>query len=581
MKKQERKEQILLLTVVGVAILIFSVLYFKNQIPKEKVIVEVNVTEENPWTLENSVMNNQPLEEDKSIYPDEPDVSIHDVYISVFPTKDENGEIIDFSAFGKHQARDHSYNPVLNCNIQILDENEMLDPLVSLDTKNATIRVRGNSSRGDVMKSYRIKLDEEAGTFNGQDSLNLNKHVEDMSKVTTKFCTDLLTDVEHMISYQTNFMRVWIRDTSKSKEEQEFEYYGLFTHTEQPNKSFLEKRGLPTECSMYKARDFSFNLDSRLKNVDDLSYLEEEFESVLGIREGNDHTKLLEMVQAINDENQDFETVFNKYFNEENYLTWLAFSLLVGADDILNHNYILYSPNASSTWYFFPWDFDSNMVFGEKASSSLVPSIKGGQKLNQSILHRRYFRVPGNLEKIQKKMEYLMENYFTEANIERLVQAYIPVMERTLFQMPDIGLLRISPEKLIPYTKAFYEGIQENYQNFLYAFQFPAPMFVSMPIRDVDGTLNLSWDTSYSYQGRPITYNVTIANDYNMKQVLFKQEGIIDNRLDAQIDLSPGTYYLLVTAVDSEGNEQVSMEHYEFAGKEFIYKSGVLEFTIE
>ncbi len=581
MKKQERKEQILLLTVVGVAILIFSVLYFKNQIPKEKVIVEVNVTEENPWTLENSAMNNQPLEEDKSIYPDEPDVSIHDVYISVFPTKDENGEIIDFSAFGKHQARDHSYNPVLNCNIQILDENEMLDPLVSLDTKNATIRVRGNSSRGDVMKSYRIKLDEEAGTFNGQDSLNLNKHVEDMSKVTTKFCTDLLTDVEHTISYQTNFMRVWIRDTSKSKEEQEFEYYGLFTHTEQPNKNFLEKRGLSTECSMYKARDFSFNLDSRLKNVDDLSYLEEEFESVLGIREGNDHTKLLEMVQAINDENQDFETVFNKYFNEENYLTWLAFSLLVGADDILNHNYILYSPNASSTWYFFPWDFDSNMVFGEKASSSLVPSIKGGQKLNQSILHRRYFRVPGNLEKIQKKMEYLMENYFTEANIERLVQAYIPVMERTLFQMPDIGLLRISPEKLIPYTKAFYEGIQENYQNFLYAFQFPAPMFVSMPIRDVDGTLNLSWDTSYSYQGRPITYNVTIANDYNMKQVLFKQEGIIDNRLDAQIDLSPGTYYLLVTAVDSEGNEQVSMEHYEFAGKEFIYKSGVLEFTIE
>lgn len=581
MKKQERKEQILLLTVVGVAILIFSVLYFKNQIPKEKVIVEVNVTEENPWTLENSAMNNQPLEEDKSIYPDEPDVSIHDVYISVFPTKDENGEIIDFSAFGKHQARDHSYNPVLNCNIQILDENEMLDPLVSLDTKNATIRVRGNSSRGDVMKSYRIKLDEEAGLFNGQDSLNLNKHVEDMSKVTTKFCTDLLTDVEHMISYQTNFMRVWIRDTSKSKEEQEFEYYGLFTHTEQPNKSFLEKRGLSTECSMYKARDFSFNLDSRLKNVDDLSYLEEEFESVLGIREGNDHTKLLEMVQAVNDENQDFETVFNKYFNEENYLTWLAFSLLVGADDILNHNYILYSPNASSKWYFFPWDFDSNMVFGEKASSALVPSIKGGQKLNQSILHRRYFRVPGNLEKIQKKMEYLMENYFTEANIERLVQAYIPVMERTLFQMPDIGLLRISPEKLIPYTKDFYKGIQENYQNFLYAFQFPAPMFVSMPIRNVDGTLNLSWDTSYSYQGRPITYNVTIANDYNMKQVLFKQEGIIDNRLDAQIDLSPGTYYLLVTAVDSEGNEQVSMEHYEFAGKEFIYKSGVLEFTIE
>ena len=84
------------------------------------------------WSIEDSAMKGAPLMEDKSIYEDVNN-KIYDVYISVFPTKNASGELLDFSSFGKHVSRDHTYNPTLNCNIQILDENETLDPLLNLD----------------------------------------------------------------------------------------------------------------------------------------------------------------------------------------------------------------------------------------------------------------------------------------------------------------------------------------------------------------------------------------------------------------------------------------------------------------
>lgn len=581
MKILKNRETLILLIVCLVFAGVFGVLYRKEALVIEKSDKIQQQYSLNDWTVENSSMNASHLVEDKRIYPDEPNNELHDVYISVFPTKDENGEMIDFSSFDLHTPRDHSYNPTLNCNIQILDEGGTIDPLLNLDAKNATIRVRGNSSRGDEYKSYKVKFTGENMEFEGQTVLNLNKHSEDYSKITTKFCTDVLQGMDDMVSYRTNFMRVWIRDASLPKDEQKFVYYGLFTHIEQPNKSFLEARGLSTSCEMYKARDFSFQLTDSIKDVDDPDYSEADFEMVLGIREANSHEKLLEMLEAVNDETRDFEEVFETYFDEDNYLTWLAFNLLVGGDDILNHNFIIYSPTNSQKWYFITWDYDSNLA--PETRSWLPDSLKGGQKLNQVVLHRRYLRIPGSLEKLEKKMDELMETAFSEENIKRLTDGYKPVLNQTMWLEPDIGLLRadMTPADLFPYIDGFRENIERHYNDFKTAFQYPTPMFVSMPDKNEDGTLHLAWDSSYSYQQRPITYRVQIASDCHMKNILYEQSDIYTNSIDTDMTFEPGIYYLKVFAVDSEGNAQVSLEHYEFAGAEFIYENGVLEFEVE
>ena len=570
---------IVLCCAVVLAVVAFVLLYRQQQVVIEKPEKEAKTLELAQWCVAESEANGASLTEDKSIY-DGSDNSIYDVYLSVFPTKDESGKMIDFSAFGKHVARDHTYNPTLNCNVQIVEEDGKLDPLINLDEKNATIRVRGNSSRGDTYKSYKVKLSKEAGEFQGQTILNLNKHSEDYSKITTKFCTDILQGMEDMVSYRTNFMRVWIRDTSLPKAEQEFKYYGLFTHIEQPNKKFLEVRGLSSGCEMYKARDFSFQRREELRDVKDPEYSKDEFETVLGIREGDSHKKLLDMLDAVNDQTSSFEPIFQTYFNEDNYLTWLAFNILVGGEDILNHNFLLYSPNNSMTWYFIPWDFDSNLEVGE---SVLPMSLRGGQKLNQVILHRRFFRIPGNLEKLKKRMEELMQNDFCEERVQQLTKGYFPVLEKTMTLEPDIDLLRkdMTPADLIPFIQSYPQMIEQKYQEFLQAFEYPAPMFVSLPEKNPDGTLHLAWDNSYSYQGRTIVYHVQIAKDCHMREVIYEARDLIENSVDTTICFEPGTYYLKVTAEDSAGNEQISLEHYEFRGERFIYENGVLEFTVE
>lgn len=574
---KKNKELIILVCSMAAALVLFMYLYKGNQIPVEDPQVPESSSSLEDWTIDESLANGRPLGDDKSLY--EHDNSIYDVYISVFPTKDENGKMIDFSAFNLHKARDHSYNPTLNCNIQILPENGKPNSLADPEDTNATIRVRGNSARGEAFKSYKIKLKDEKDGFYGQTSLNLNKHCEDETKVTTKFCTDVLQTIPGVPSFRTNFMRVWIRDTSLPEDQQEFTYYGLFTQTEQPNKKFLEARSLSPNCVMYKARNFYFQKNDFLVDVEDPDYNEEIFEEYLGIREGKDHKKLLELLDVVNDETLDIMDVMGEYFNEENYLNWLSFNLLVGGADILNHNYLLYSPNNSKTWYFFTWDYDSNMSLN---NSRYVPiSHLGGQKLNQVSFHRRYFRYPGNLEKIRKCMEDMMQNQFSPENIASLTRAYVPVLEKTMPLPPDLDLLLCTPDELLQNIETYPQIIQRNYNNFITAFQYPAPMFVSAPVRNGRSSLHLAWDPSYSYQGRPITYKVQIANDCHMKDILFEKDHIISTDLDANIRLDPGTYYLKVWAIDSEGNEQVSLEHYEFAGARFIYESGVLEFTLD
>ena len=213
----------------------------------------------------------------------------------------------------------------------------------------------------------------------------------------------------------------------------------------------------------------------------------------------------------------------------------------------------------------------------------LPMSLRGGQKLNQVILHRRFFRIPGNLEKLKKRMEELMQTDLCAERVQQLTQGYVPVLEKTMTLEPDINLLKMdmTPADLIPFIESYPQMIESKYQEFLQAFEYPAPMFVSLPEKKEDGTLHLAWDNSFSYQGRTIVYHVQIARDCHMKEVIYETGDLIENSVDTAIGFEPGTYYLKVTALDSAGNEQISLEHYEFKGERFIYENGVLEFTVE
>lgn len=174
-------------------------------------------------------------------------------------------------------------------------------------------------------------------------------------------------------------------------------------------------------------------------------------------------------------------------------------------------------------------------------------------------------------------MRELLADSVTKSRVTELIDTYKPVLEKTMPLFPDIECLDMRPDELMPYIDGIYEGILGNYEAFHKAAAYPAPMFVAEPERLADGSVRFSWDTSYSYQGRPITYNLRIYEDAGMQRLLFEQTQIEQTEYTMPKGLEAGIYYLQVTAVDDLGKEQLSLEHVQNS-EQFVF--GLLEFTV-
>ena len=100
---------------------------------------------------------------------------------------------------------------------------------------------------------------------------------------------------------------------------------------------------------------------------------------MLGLEaDNNNHQKLIAMLTELNDPGSNFDTVFDKYFDKSNYLTWLATNILMGNRDTINQNFALYQPKGSDKFYFMPWDYDGSFNFedqpDQKAAGPLYSS---------------------------------------------------------------------------------------------------------------------------------------------------------------------------------------------------------------
>ena len=403
--------------------------------------------------------NNFVLKENKSIYNRYKPGDFFAVYINVFPTKDKDEKVYDFSDFDLVAEWDKDFSPLLNANVQF-DNRDRQPKGQAINIPNASIRVRGNPSAS--LKSYRIKFLNGTEGFSGKSIFNLDKQLNDPSRIANKLAHDLINNLEHISGFRTNFLEVYIRDDS-IKEETDFISYGLYTHIEQPNKAYLRSRGLDEYGSIYRAEDFYFRLEPQLKNVDDSDYDEQSFETVLAIREGKDHSKLIKMLKDINDESKDFDKVFHTYFDEDNYLTWLSINILLGNADGMSEGFLLYNPSNSSVFFLLPWDFDG--IFNWMYEDSEMHNIYEG--LNNVVLHRKYLQQDGNIEKLKERIEELKNNEFSPKQVKSLIKHYKPILLEMMDQYPDNVLSSIPLNEQMAYLGQIDERILINYHEFM------------------------------------------------------------------------------------------------------------------
>lgn len=448
---------------------------------------------------------------------------------------------------------------------------------------NAELRQRGGFTRLAPQKSFRIKLDSKEELWRGERRLQLNKMPYDQSRIRNKMSFDLMQDIPHLPSLLTQFVNLWIDDGEGPED------YGLFTHTEYVGKEYLVNRGWNTDDNVYKIEEFVFALS-------DLEYLEvdadgepldvDRFETRLGIQSGDDHSKVTEMINAVNDQSRSFDSILEQYFDKNNVLAWVTVNFLLHQMDAVTHNFYLYNPVGSDTFYFMPWDYDGTFAVEQKPANSLESEellrrlYYGFSKGRASNFLDRYYRQPGIYDQIVATAENLRNNYLTDSTISEMAMRYSSVISEYAGRMPDIANNFAYDESN---SADFASHVANSYAALInYGIPFPPKW---RDIEQIGDSIIFEWKPAHDMTGNVMEYGVEIASspDFGADDQLLALTGLSDSdaagyEIDAAL-IGAGTRYARLIArstVNPDEFWQIASTRPTIDGEMRI---GVMQFT--
>ena len=432
---------------------------------------------------------------------------------------------------------------------------------------NASIRIRGRTATRQAQKSYRIDLYDSAGLWRGQRAIAINKHAGDVTRARNKLFFDTLHEMPGMLSLRTQFVHVYVKDETATPADTAFVDYGLFTQVEIPNRRYLKNHQLSADGSLYKAEMFEFyRYPDKLKLATDPTYDETDFTSVLESKTGNDHSKLLTLVDEVNDYSIPIETVFEKHFDPDNYFGYYAFNLLMANFDSSAQNYLLYSPANSQMWYYLLWDGDGGMTYyeDELRGNEMQEGTwtRGVSDYWGVVLFNRVMRVEKYRQMLNDKVEQF-HKLITPQAVQAKLDVYKPVIDRFITTLPD----SIHSPVDEPTRKLIWEHTPDEiniaYRLYQESLQKPMPFFMGDAALNKElGLIQLNWDEAYDFSARTVTYDVIVADNWQ-----FASGIVLDSAdqpsLTAALPLDglkPGTYYWRVTARNSDGYTQEAFD---------------------
>ena len=423
---------------------------------------------------------------------------------------------------------------------------------------NAELRQRGATSRGAPQKSFRVKLDSSDDLWRGERRIQLVKGFWDFSRIRNKLSYDLIADVPNLPSMQTQFVSFKVEDQGVVED------FGLYTHVEYVGKEYLVQRGWDKDSRLYKAENFFFRNDSELALDAAGEPLDEDaFESILEIKRGDDHTKLITMLEALNNPALDFQTdVFDQYFSKNNYLSWLAVNILLDNYDTNLHNYYLFNPKGSQKFYLLPWDYDLSLGALADTNPSQRTDLPRWTQSHANWwgqeLHQQFLRQPGNLDLLKEAMQELKSTYFTAAKLQQKADSYYNVVFPLISSSPDINNLYLggsNPEKIAAYNRIFSSlaaKVEDNYNQFVAKIGDPMPFVLQNPTRNTDGSYTFKWSDSESLFNQTIRYDLEVSNSANFESgtIILSRNGIQGTEVSIPWVYATGDYFYRVIARD-------------------------------
>lgn len=537
---------------------------------------DADVALEEDGMLTNS--GNLPIEDNSAWYDGWDSNDVVTMYLTVREGNEDDGTNHTWEEVNTHSA--YFYEDLgidrykVEGLLQVGDEN---GPVIGelgygQNVPNSIVQIRGQSSSQNQQKNYRITIRDGKGDWEGMTTINLNKHVSDMYRFTNMLSYNLMQETGSMMSARTRFVHLYVKDETASGTSEEFVDYGLYTFVEQINKSYLRNHNLDKNGQLYKVNFFEFyRYEDVIMLKSDADYDVEEFEEYLEIKGSDDHSKLIAMLEDLNDYSIPIEEVMAKWFDEENYFNWLAFQILMGNKDTQSRNIFLYSPSNINKFYFISWDNDGSLrtpyleIAGEQDGMGFE---EGVSNYWGNVLHRRVLQNAEYRQKLNDTIEDLRERVLTEENVTSLANQYAETVRPYLYTLPDITHARSNMEQYDAAVENIYTYVEDNYQRYLENVEKPMPFFMADPVVE-DGKLVLRWDNSYDFDQETITYKVEVSNGYTFTNVIYSEEGLLVP--EVTIDMLPaGQYFYRVTATNESGYTQMAFDYYHSdRGKEY------------
>lgn len=525
------------------------------------------------------------VSDSKSIYKDDDEDSIVTMYLTVSQGNEADNTNHTWEDVNTHSVYYYEENNIDRYRVegilQVGNENGPVQGMFGYGefAPNCTVQIRGKTSTRSPQKSYKIEINKNEGYWREQRTIALNKHVYDSVRFRNKMSYDLLKTIPGAFSARTQFVHLYVKDLTEGNTDAQFEDYGLYTQVEQINKTYLRNHGLDEFGQLYKATMFEFLQYDAIKLSDDPSYDKKAFESILEIKGNDDHSKLIAMLADLNNYSIPIETILSKYFDEENYFTWLAFQMLTGNGDTTSQNFYLYSPQNGNKWYFISWDNDDAWNYEEYIAYNNEPDgyryTKGVSNYWGSVLHQRVLKSEECRKKLDNKVNEIRET-LTKEKLTEMVAIYSAVTEPFLSSAPDT---MYAPQKITDFKKILQmipNEIEHNYEMYKVSLESPMPFYVSEPIFTGDKTM-FTWDSSFDFDGENITYKFELARDYLFNSVISIQDNLIVSQAFTE-KLTPGQYFIRVTSKNESGMTQTAMEMYQ--GTDDVKRYGVIGFNV-
>ena len=536
---------------------------------QDQTVQEDNKTEQvKAEKAEKEEINEIHLRDKDSLYENDDDTSVVTMYLTVSKgnssenTYHTGKEINSYSVYDYEDMGVERYQ--VAGLLQVGDENGPTEGEVGYGERvpNATVQIRGQTSSQNAQKNYKIELKKNKGTWRGQRTINLNKHMTEGMRFRNKLAYDLIRGIPQMVGLRTQFVHLYVKDNTEEPGGK-FEDYGIYTQVEQLNKTALKSHGLDSNGQLYKINSFEFyRYEDIIKKEDDAGYDKTAFEKMLEIKGDSDHTKLIDMLTDLNDYSIGIEDVLKEHFDEENIVYWMAFQILMGNVDTQNRNVYLYSPLNSDIWYFIAWDNDGCLMrpeyelrnFSDQNSWEKGISNYWGNILFQRCLKSRSFREKLN-DAILDLREYLNKDMLTSK-----IESYKNVLKPYLYLMPDAEYEPLTSEQYDQIAASLPDEIEKNYQLYLESLETPMPFYIGVPTIDGD-KLKFNWDVSYDLDAEDITYSVEVARDYLFRDVIYQNTTLIVP--EAEMDLpEAGQYFVRVRATNTSGKTQDAFDYY-------------------